>query len=332
MEDNRIIECIERADYLLGNLMGVKKGEEVLIVIDPETDMRMANALAGAALKYGAEYNITMMPVRGKDKATIFPKTLELGMEACDVFIGMTTASGAAIYNNKLKELVNKKTLRECSICLRHIDNFTRGGALADYEAVYKDGETLQAVWRGKKKAHITTPAGTDLYMEMNDMEPIIECGIARNPGDAMAWSDGEVSLGPVIGSTHGILVVDGPICYYGCPTIPVKLKIEGGRIVEVMGGDAKICKEIRRQIAEVKDSDNIAEIGIGLNRDCLFNGDFEEEKKAYGTCHIAMGNGFYYGQPAKSTVHIDMVQYNPTITFDDEVIVKDGKVLCVEK
>ncbi|MBS5520515.1 MAG: hypothetical protein KHX13_09450 [Acidaminococcus intestini] len=42
MEDNRIIECIERADYLMGNLMGVKAGEEVLIVIDPQTDMRMA--------------------------------------------------------------------------------------------------------------------------------------------------------------------------------------------------------------------------------------------------------------------------------------------------
>ena len=36
------------------------------------------------------------------------------------------------------------------------------------------------------------------------------------------------------------------------------RLKIEGGRIVEVVGGDAKICKEIRRQIEEVKDSDNI--------------------------------------------------------------------------
>ena len=73
-------------------------------------------------------------------------------------------------------------------------------------------------------------------------------------------------------------------------------------------------------QIAEVKDSDNIAEIGIGLNPACMFNGDFEEEKKARGTCHIAMGNGFYYGQPARSTVHIDMVQYNPTITFDGQL------------
>lgn len=332
MEDNRVIECIERADYLIGTCMAVKPGEEVLIAIDPQTDMRMANAIAAAALKRGAEYNISMMPVRGKDKATIFPKTLELAMEACDVFIGMTTASGAAIYNNRLKELINEKSLRECSIVLRNIDNFTRGGALADYEKVYADGVKLQSVWRGKKKAHITTPAGTDLYMEMNQMEPIIECGIARNPGDAMAWSDGEVSLGPVIGTTHGKLVIDGPICYYGCPTTPVELRIENGRIVEVVGGDPKICTEIRRQIAEVKDSDNIAEIGIGLNRNCLFNGDFEEEKKAYGTCHIAMGNGFYYGQPARSTVHIDMVQYNPTIEMDGEIIVKDGKVLCVEE
>lgn len=271
MEDNRIIECIERADYLMGNLMGVKAGEEVLIVIDPQTDMRMANAIAGAVSRLGAEYGIYMMPIRGKDKATIFPKSLELGMDACDVFVGMTTASGAAIYNNHLKELINEKKLREVSICLRSIDNFTRGGALADYEKVYADGEKLQEIWRGKKTAHIVTPAGTDLYMEMNQMEPIIECGIARNPGDAMAWSDGEVSLGPVIGTTHGKLVIDGPICYYGCPTIPVELKIEGGRIVEVVGGDPKICKEIRRQIAEVKDSDNIAEIGLGLNPACLF-------------------------------------------------------------
>ena len=159
MEDNRVIECIERADYILSNLMAVKPGEEVLIVIDPQTDMRMANAMAAAALKCGAEYGIYMMPVRGKDKATIFPKSLELGMDACDVFVGMTTASGAAIYNNHLKELINKKSLREVSICLRNIDNFTRGGALADYEAVYADGERLQAIWRGKKTAHITTPA-----------------------------------------------------------------------------------------------------------------------------------------------------------------------------
>ena len=48
MSDNRIIECMERAQYLLGNLMAVKPGEEVLIVVDPQTDERMTQAMAAA--------------------------------------------------------------------------------------------------------------------------------------------------------------------------------------------------------------------------------------------------------------------------------------------
>ena len=55
MSDNRIIECMERAQYLLGNLMAVKPGEEVLIVVDPQTDERMTQAMAAAALNCGAE-------------------------------------------------------------------------------------------------------------------------------------------------------------------------------------------------------------------------------------------------------------------------------------
>ena len=54
MSDNRIIECMERAQYLLGNLMAVKPGEEVLIVVDPQTDERMTQAMAAAALNCGA--------------------------------------------------------------------------------------------------------------------------------------------------------------------------------------------------------------------------------------------------------------------------------------
>ena len=64
MSDNRIIECMERAQYLLGNLMAVKPGEEVLIVVDPQTDERMTQAMAAAALNCGAEYGVYMMPIR----------------------------------------------------------------------------------------------------------------------------------------------------------------------------------------------------------------------------------------------------------------------------
>ena len=35
----------------------------------------MTQAMAAAALNCGAEYGVYMMPIRGKDKATIFPKS-----------------------------------------------------------------------------------------------------------------------------------------------------------------------------------------------------------------------------------------------------------------
>ena len=56
MEDNRIIECIERANYILGNLMAVTEKDEVLIVIDDQTDRRMANAMAGQEPGRGVWY------------------------------------------------------------------------------------------------------------------------------------------------------------------------------------------------------------------------------------------------------------------------------------
>ncbi|MCH4889020.1 leucyl aminopeptidase [Acidaminobacter sp. JC074] len=329
--DNKIIEAILIADRIMGDYLAVQKHEEVLICVDPETDVRMTNAMAAAAQKYGKDYVVVMIPIRDKTTATTIPKTLEKAMEGCDVYVGMTRASGASVYNRKMKELLIEKKIRESSMVLRDIDNYIKGGALADYNAIYEEGKRLADIWRGKKAFSLTTPAGTHLTADMNIMEPIIECGIAREPGQSMAFSDGEVSLGPVEGTMNGVLVIDGPLCYYGLPQKPIKLKIRNGRVSEILDGDPRIIKELESLFATVENSDNIAEIGIGLNPTSLFNGDFEEEKKARGTVHLALGNGIYYGQTIDSQVHIDVVLYSPTVTFDDQLIVKDGKVIVLD-
>jgi len=329
--DSKIIQAGEIADKIIGNLLSVQAGEEVLIAIDTESDMRMAQAFAIASKKRGADFLIAMMPARGKEEGTTIPKSLEAAMDGCNVFIPMTKASGAPAYNLKMKDLLRKKKIRECCMVLRNIDNYIHGGALADYEAVYADGVMMQSKWHHKKYAHVTSPAGTDLTFDMIDMLPIIECGIAREPGLSMAFSDGEVSLGPVEGTMNGTMVIDGPMCYYGLPSTPVQLRIEHGRVAEILGGDPKICKELERLFQEIKNADNIAEIGIGLNPASLFNGDFEEEKKARGTIHFALGSGLYYEQSVDSQVHIDMVLYNTTVIFDGETFVRDGKVVVLD-
>ncbi len=330
--DNKIIQATSIANKIIGDLLAVKPGEEVLIAVDTESDMRMAQAFASATQNCGGDFLIAMMPARDKDQATTIPKSLEEAMSGCDVFIPMTRASGAPAYNLKMKELLREKKIRECCMVLREIDNYIHGGALADYEAIYADGLALQKLWWHKKTAKITSPVGTDLTFDMIDMMPIIECGVARNPGESMAFSDGEVSLGPVEGSMNGTMVLDGPMCYYGLPTEPVKLQITKGKVTGILGGDPKISKELEKLFKEVKNSDNIAEIGIGLNPASLFNGDFEEEKKARGTIHFALGNGLYYDQTVDSQVHIDMVLYNTTVVFDGETFVKDGNVVILDQ
>ena len=142
-----------------------------------------------------------------------------------------------------------------------------------------------------------------------------------------MAFSDGEVSQGPNEGTMNGTLVIDGPICQMGLPSEPIHMTIRESRIVSVDSGDPRIATRIQQLIDTVENADNIAEIGLGLNPASLLNGDFQEEKKARGTCHIALGDDLYYDGNHKCDVHIDMIMYKPTVLMDDIVVVDTGEV-----
>ena len=156
---NRIIDAYPIANKILRDCLALKKSEELLIVIDTETDMTMPRALAGIATEIGADFTIAMMPSRSDINAHEIPEVINCAMDGADVYIGMTRASGAGCYSTRLAELVHKKKLRECSMVMRSLDNFTKGGALADYNALYAEGLLLKAFWEQRKTIEITTPA-----------------------------------------------------------------------------------------------------------------------------------------------------------------------------
>ena len=87
-------------------------------------------------------------------------------------------------------------------------------------------------------------------------------------------------------------------------------------------------AERLREIVESVADADNIAEIGIGLNAACRRNGDFEEEKKARGLVHVAIGDNVFYGGRVECAVHMDMVLYEPTVWLDDRAVVRAGEVL----
>ena len=118
--------------------------------------------------------------------------------------------------------------------------------------------------------------------------------------------------------------MIDGPGTGIARPATPIRVEVRGGKAVSV-SGDGPEAAHLRHILETVPNADNIAEFGIGLNGASLRNGSFQEEKKARGNVHIALGDNIYYGGTVRSPVHLDMVIYRPTVRLDDCVLVENG-------
>jgi hypothetical protein len=73
------------------------------------------------------------------------------GMAAADVYISMTRASGAAVYDKRLKVLLDAKKLRECSMVMRDLDNYIKISVLSGYEEIYCERHILSNIWTEHK-------------------------------------------------------------------------------------------------------------------------------------------------------------------------------------
>ena len=329
----------DRARLIVTELLAVRPGEQVAIVLDPESEMEMARALAAAVARAGAESTLLTIPSRETERKNELTPVVERGLEGADVLIGLTRSGGAPTYASAVKALYRARRLRGMSMVMRTMENLTSGGALADYAALKREGEALASLWRKASRIRVTTPAGTDFRATVAGEEVFVECGYATEPGQEAAFSDGEVSQMPNEGAGEGRIVVDGPIAHLGAhlgahpgaqagaADAPLALTVEAGRVVRVEGTDERAGR-LREIVATIPRADNVAEVGIGLNPACRRNGDFEEEKKARGLVHIAIGDNVFYGGTVRCAVHMDMVMYEPTVWLDDTVVVEAGRVV----
>lgn len=319
-------DVLQSAELIIGKLLAVKTGENLMIICDPGSEMEMVYALAEVAQEAGAEYTIAMMPSRGHERKNELTEPIVQGLQATDCMIGITGHSGAPTYAKAVNDLINAKKVRSISMVMRTMDNFTQGGALADYDLLYKEGKQLAAFWEKAESIHVTTPSGTDIRAPIAGEKVFVECGFATEPGMEAAFSDGEVSQMPRVNTAQGTIVVEGPIAHIGKPDSPISFKVEKGRVISIEGTCPQ-ADELREIVETIDNAANIAEIGIGLNPMSRRNGDFEEEKKARGNVHVALGDNIFYGGDVYSPVHMDMVIYQPTVTLDDRVVVDRGQV-----
>lgn len=326
----RMVDLIDLAHRIVRLHLGLKPGENVLIVADPETTPEVYLALAGAVQSVGAEYTVALMPTRGPERATQLTAPLEGALEATDVLIGVTRSSGAPTYARKVVELLQARKLRALSMVMRDPDNYLKGAATADYEALEALGQQVAQLWAQAEEIRILTPQGTDFRARVNK-EPvmgqvvIVECGLAREPGREAAFSDGEVSQRPRPGTAEGVLVVDGPMAGLRGED-PFTLEVQGGKVQNVRG-EGRRAKALAQVLEDLPCARHVAEIGLGLNPKALRNGDFEEEKKSLGNAHVALGSDLFYGGTHECGLHWDMVLREATVYLDDLLLFEKGRL-----
>jgi len=325
--DSNKLGLLQSANMIITRLLKVRQGEQVLLVADSKTDMSMVTALAAEASGVGAGYLVVTIPSRekiGVESQTSLPESVRKILEDFQVVVGLTATSGAPSYDSKVAHLLHTKKIRYMSMVLRSIENWTGGAARANYEEVYSTAQKLAKVFKGRE-VEVTTPSGTNLSAIIEGRKAIVEAGIAFEPGQSAAFSDGEVSLSTVEGTAKGVAIIDGPIAYLGAPREPVRVEIEKGRVVNVSGG--RESRTLGDWLEKVENLDNFAEIGVGVNPSARRNGDWQEEKKGLGTAHFALGDNIYYYGRVHCPIHLDMVTYDPTVAVNGNVIARDRRL-----
>jgi len=203
------------------------------------------------------------------------------------------------------------------------------GGIEADFLKIAPTVKQVAEVLTKGEKAKVTTMRGTNLDMDISGRSGASEPGFSHEPGSISGPPNIEANVGPLEGSTQGMLIVDGSIPHPALGVIrdPISIRVENGQVTEITGGVE--ADKLRLALSDMgKEIYNIAELGIGLNSCSTITGSMMEDEGAYGTCHIGIGDNTSFGGRVKAKSHIDLIIRRPTIEIDGKIIEKDGKLV----
>jgi aminopeptidase len=166
--------------------------------------------------------------------------------------------------------------------------------------------------------------AGTDLTLSIEGRKFVNGDGRHNMPC-------GEIFTGPVEDSANGEIYFGVPVAVAGREVLGVRLRFEGGRVVEA---SAEKGEEFLRSMLDADEGARyLGELGIGTNygiRRATKNILFDE--KLGGTVHLAIGRSYAQtGGKNDSSVHWDLIcdlREGGELYADGELIERDGAFL----
>jgi leucyl aminopeptidase (aminopeptidase T) len=317
---NDITALMEGAHKIVTHCAKLKPGEKLLILTDTGTDLAISYAFMQAALEEDVEAAVITMKERdfpGEEP----PPQVAAAMAVSDVIFQVTKTVMA--YTQAARE-ARERGARFAAMTGIFPEIIASPTVIdTDFEAMKPLVEKLADMVNTAGKVRITTPAGTDLHMSLEGRMAVTCTSILDSPGCLTGLPDLEVCVAPVEDSVNGIAVVDATISSSGLVKYPVTLHIKNGILNKIEGGEDA---DNLRGVLEGQNNSHVyqvAELGIGLNPNAQLRGAIIEDEGKLGTVHIAVGNNILLGGRNEAPVHIDNVMKDPTVVFDEKVVLK---------
>lgn len=311
------------AKIIIEKCVQPSKTDGILIITDT-IKKYLAKPIFEYCIAKGLDTNLmTMIPTKadGQEPSLIVSKAIL----AADIVIAITKWSithTRSMVKAKEKEAkiismpaVGEKMLKRC--------------IPVNYAKMSELTKKIAKILTKAKKVKITSPAGTDLFLNISNFKGNVWDGIAKKR-KTVNLPDGEANIG--IQNADGVLVVDGSMPpdqkskwgIIGKIKNPIKLTVKNGKVVKIEG--KKEAEILKKMLSDFDDSVyKLAELGTGTNPKAKLTGNVTEDEKILGTVHIALGDNTSFGGKNVSPLHLDGVICNSTLKLDGEIVLENG-------
>lgn len=311
---------LDAARVAVTKCLGVQADDYVLVVTD-ETCRNVADAFRAAAVEAEAETLYLDTKAREHDGEEPPIGVAEV-MREMDVVIAPLAVSLA---NTDARQRASKAGARIVSLP-GVTEAILVKGFEVDVEETAQRVRDIARTLHGRSEIHVTCANGTDLRFSMEGSRVFQDTGMIRQPGDFGTLPAGRIALLPAEGSARGDLVLDGSM--FGAPLPePVRLRIEGGKVVGIEGGGAASAALNGFFEASGPETRVLGEFGVGAHAGLELSGVTLSDEKVLGTCHFGFGNNRSLGGKVATERHETGIVTAPKVTVDGRTLVEEGQV-----
>ena len=327
-----------KAGYIVAQEMcRIKKGESVIITVDSVMDFRPVAEAAKAAEAIGGKVMVAWHSTPsgyGKVADPQLPESLKKAIPAADVWIEFNNQW--LLYSTPWIEAMSNGRTRYLFLGGLDPERITRCIAKLDMDLQEKFQNKVVELTKKASKMRITTPAGTDVSFENAKERPMTNELRADVPGPHFLV--GQIGWAPREESINGTIVFDGSFSGGGEADLgvlarPIELVVKKGRVVEINGEDE--AKKMSAWLKKLGDPNmyNLAHVCYGFNPGAILTGLCTEDERVWGSTEWGIGyqGPMFEGNLEDAVSHADGICLNSTVWVDDELLLKEGRVVHPE-